>query len=101
MIRSESFDCLLAKERLKIARILFDKEFQLGEIRGLANIKNRQNAYHHLNILIAAGLVEKKLGVRKSWNPHAKNKHSQVFRYTLSDSGKRAVEYFSVGGLSG
>jgi hypothetical protein len=98
MIRSEAFDVLISKERLRIAQFLNGKEFQLGEIRSLANIGTRQNTYFHLKILIAAGLVERKTTLRKNWNPRSKKSHCQIFRYTLTQLGQTAIQYFSLNG---
>ncbi len=96
MIRGEAFDVLISKERLKIAQFLDGKEFQLGEIRELVKVGSRQNCYHHLNILILAGLVERKITLRKNWNSRAKKTHSQVFRYSLTQLGQLGVKYFSL-----
>lgn len=96
MIRPENFDVLVCKERRNIIQVLSGKELQLGEIREMCKLGSRQNAYHHLNLLIKANLVSRKTIMRKNWSVKAKRTHSQVFRYILTPEGESAKSYFSI-----
>ena len=98
MLRNEAFDAL-NKTRLKIIRVLAERELSMSEVRELGVNGSRQNAYFHLNLLVKTGLVSKKTVLRKNWSCKAKRQHSTIFRYSLTPLGKEAVEYFSIRGI--
>lgn len=95
MFRRNSSFSAVTKHRLPFLVVLENRELSTGEV-AFELKQSRENAYHHLGILVKAGLVEKKIEKKRNWSRLAKHKFFKIQRYFLTSEGKEALAYFRV-----